>query len=203
MSLDNTADPVEIEQTYSADVLSDVFSDSPPASPSHTAPDTLQLNEPSDIPRLRTTHTTSGYRDGIAASKTQSLQPGFDEGYSLGAVLGLRAGYILGVLEGIYISLHDDQPEKAKCRAILDQARQDLNLQRVFGREVWAEDGTWAYETEGSDGEMTFEEVADAHPLLRQWRTKLDELVQEWGVQIAKFEGEEWEKGRVDTEEKD
>ena len=55
----------------------------------------------SDVPRLRSIHVTSGYRDGIANGKMQSVQAGFDEGYSLGAVLGLKAGWILGVLEGL------------------------------------------------------------------------------------------------------
>ena len=35
-----------------------------------------------------------------------SLQPGFDEGYSLGAVLGLRVGWVLGVFEGLCAALH-------------------------------------------------------------------------------------------------
>ncbi|KAL2125024.1 hypothetical protein VTJ04DRAFT_1389 [Mycothermus thermophilus] len=57
--------------------------------------------EPSDLPRLRQEHHTAGYRDGIALAKSRAAQPGFDEGYPLGAELGARAGELLGVLEGL------------------------------------------------------------------------------------------------------
>ena len=57
--------------------------------------------EPSEVPLLERVHLTSGYRDGIADGKMQSVQAGFDEGYSLGAVIGLRAGWILGVFDGL------------------------------------------------------------------------------------------------------
>ncbi|KAL8985824.1 MAG: hypothetical protein Q9177_004326 [Variospora cf. flavescens] len=93
--------------------LSDIFSDSPPASPTSKQP-----SEPSDIPRLRSTHATNGYRDGISASKDQALQPGFDEAYPLGAILGLRVGYVLGVLEGLCLKKLSPQAlsEKVEVR---------------------------------------------------------------------------------------
>ena len=54
-----------------------------------------------DLQKLRQTHVTLGYRDGIAASKARSLQPGFDEGYPLGGRIGLAAGWVRGVLQGL------------------------------------------------------------------------------------------------------
>ncbi|MCJ1420763.1 Essential protein Yae1, N terminal [Xylographa parallela] len=92
-----------------SDLLSDIFSSSPSPPPSHfphpSNPDSYHATHPSDIPRLRSQHSTAGYRDGLSASKTPALQPGFDEGYTLGAVLGLKAGELLGVLEGVCTAL--------------------------------------------------------------------------------------------------
>ncbi len=64
----------------------------------------LQRDEVSDIPRMRSQHSTAGYRDGIAHAKSQSVQEGFDEGYPIGARLGMEVGCILGVLEGLVSS---------------------------------------------------------------------------------------------------
>ncbi|KAI9879206.1 MAG: Essential protein Yae1, N terminal, partial [Pleopsidium flavum] len=86
---------------YSTNTMDDIFTSSPPPSPTSN----ITTQHPSDIPHLRSTHSTAGYRDGIAASKEQYIQSGFDEGYALGAVLGLRVGWILGVLEGLYAAL--------------------------------------------------------------------------------------------------
>lgn len=183
------------------DLLGDVFSDSPPASPSHTTTATLQSHEPSDIPRLRTTHTTAGYREGIAASKTQSLQPGFDEGYSLGAVLGLRVGYIIGVLEALYVAL--SATEKQRIGRILKEARDALSVEKVFARGVWGEDGVWGYEVAGKEEEVTFEEVTDAHPVLKNWTSRVKEEMDRFGVEEGRFKGEEWERGRIDSERTD
>lgn len=192
---------IENNAPRSTDPLHDVFSDSPPASPSRAATATLQSQEPSDIPRLRTTHTTAGYRDGIAASKTQSLQPGFDEGYSLGAVLGLRVGYIIGVLEALYFAI--SAAEKQRMSTLLKQARVELSVEKMFARGVWGEDGVWAYEVAGKEEEVTFAEVADAHPLLRKWKSRVKEELGRFGVDEGRFRGEEWERGRLDSERMD
>ncbi|KAL9071121.1 MAG: hypothetical protein Q9161_004460 [Pseudevernia consocians] len=169
--------------------LSDVFSDSPPTSPS-TA-------DPSDIPRLHSTHSTAGYRDGISASKERSLQPGFDEGYSLGAVFGLRVGYILGALQGL-CSAHSQASEGGKgLRQLLKEAREHLVIEKIFGREWWGEDGIWRYDVQGREEEVTFRRVVDAHPLVRRWVERLDQEMKNAGVKMGRFEGREWEEGRV------
>ncbi|KAL2271328.1 hypothetical protein VTJ83DRAFT_699 [Remersonia thermophila] len=82
--------------------------------PSHPPP-LGRRQEPSDLPRLAQAHRTAGYRDGIALAKSRFAQPGFDEGYPLGAALGARAGELLGVLEGLaaavgLVSLHSSFP---------------------------------------------------------------------------------------------
>ena len=96
--------------------LDDVFSSSPPRldtivhDPSDPAQSSSMQNHPSDIPRLRQVHATAGYREGISRAKAQSLQPGFDEGYGLGATFGLHVGYLLGALKGL-VALYQGQEE--------------------------------------------------------------------------------------------
>ncbi|KAL8703262.1 MAG: hypothetical protein Q9201_003543 [Fulgogasparrea decipioides] len=190
--------------------LSDIFSDSPPASPSailqHPA-------GPSDIPRLRSIHVTNGYREGIASSKDQALQPGFDEAYPLGAILGLRIGYILGTLEGLcgaYRSGGSRTEEKdgtggkkrvvneeqgRGLRDLLAQAREELKVELVFGKAFWGSDGLWAYDVRKKDGQrsaveeeggdVTFWEVVDQHPAVRKWLERVRDEVRKVGLQGA------------------
>lgn len=81
--------------------LDDIFGDESPDPPladpsaSHTLHRPQGPTDPSDIPRLRSIHVTAGYRDGIASSKAAYVQEGFDEGFSLGAVLGGEWGMCL------------------------------------------------------------------------------------------------------------
>ncbi|KAL8649703.1 MAG: hypothetical protein Q9210_004242 [Variospora velana] len=164
--------------------LSDIFSDSPPASPTSKQP-----SEPSDIPRLRSTHVTNGYRDGISASKDQALQPGFDEAYPLGAILGLRVGYVLGVLEGLCgahgsgkaLAPDTEREGEGETEAVrrekaqrfvelLAQAKEELKIEKLFEKEYWESDGMWAYDIDRKEEEdNTFWEVADQHPVVRKW----------------------------------
>lgn len=86
--------------------------------------------EPSDLPSLRRQHVTAGYRDGIASSKSEHVQSGFDGGYPVGAQFGLRVGTILGILEGIVGGLESNNsgagPVKKK-RSIKQNADDDDN----------------------------------------------------------------------------
>lgn len=124
----------------------------------------------SEIPRLRSAHTTSGYRDGIAASKSQYVQEGFDEGFALGAEIGIRVGWVLGVLEGVVVGLRAasvktdrdavegaEDPEKRvllqekleEARTLWIKAREELGVTGVFGREYFGEEGVWKFEVHG------------------------------------------------------
>ncbi|KAL8951457.1 MAG: hypothetical protein Q9222_002558 [Ikaeria aurantiellina] len=190
--------------------LSDIFSDSPPAAASPST--TTQLStDPSDIPRLRSIHVTNGYRDGIASAKEQALQPGFDEAYPLGAILGLRVGYILGALEGlcgahgsrkhqegkgqpVKVTEREGQPlqgERERLREILLRAREELRIEALFGSEYWRSDGMWAYEVRSQEGQgmgeddVTFWDVADQHPVVRKWMGRVREEVRKAGIQDA------------------
>ncbi|MCJ1397603.1 Essential protein Yae1, N terminal [Xylographa trunciseda] len=243
-------------QPPQSDLLSDIFSSSPSPPPSRTPhphdPDSHHTTHPSDIPRLRSQHSTAGYREGLSASKPPALQPGFDEGYTLGAVLGLKVGELLGVLDGVAAALQAGRGAKgsrerkgatrgeeprAQGRGLevtnaatgaVDQAPTDyeriarlrrqaaaeLDLQRVFGAEFWGADGLWSWAvpgptTEGgagdgmepgkdADDDVTFEEVAAAHPLIREWSSAVEEVMREWGLEREVWAGDEWEAGRVD-----
>ncbi|KAL6713478.1 Essential protein Yae1, N terminal [Lecanora helva] len=170
--------------------LSDIFSDSPPSTPRKS-----DIN--SDIPRLRSTHVTAGYREGISTSKTRSLQPGFDEGYPLGATFGLRVGFIFGALEGLYSAQCGQREHREKLQKLFKQAQEQLELVNIFSKNYWDERGVWKYDVEGKGEEVTFQEVVNQHPIIRIWDGKVEEQMAVAGVKSGRFEGEEWEAGRV------
>ena len=195
-----------------ADALNDVFG-SAPASPTligheHDQTDThgranrAPLLDPSDIPRLRSIHVTSGYREGIAVSKEKHMQEGFDEGYTLGAELGLRAGGCLGALEGMWRALLQDhrptlssgvdarddarvRQRRAEVQELLAAAEGELNVQTLFGDQYFGQDGLWVYDIPGQEsleGGVTFEQVAGAHPLVKKWEGILSDLAVKLGL---------------------
>lgn len=195
--------PPSTPPTPNTNQLSDIFSDSPQGSPSLTSPNT----EPSDINRLRSIHSTAGYRAGISKSKAESLQPGFDEGYSLGATFGLRIGHLLGVLEGLRNTLIKAHSEEAgRIKNIVIEAEKDLRLESVFGKEYWGEDGVWRYTVQGdqSDGgekndEISIQDIVHCHPLVKKWDAAVDAEMKRAGVNSKRFEGPEWERGRLEA----
>ncbi|KAI7223943.1 hypothetical protein KC333_g159 [Hortaea werneckii] len=107
--------------------------------------------------QLRSLHVTGGYREGIAVSKEKHMQEGFDEGYTLGAELGLKAGWCLGALEGIGHALaastvshpaaektsNSDQNDLItldSTRKLLEAAEEELKVENLFGRTYFGED---------------------------------------------------------------
>lgn len=165
-----------------ANNLDDIFGSAPPS------PTQQGNTEPSDIPRLRSSHSTAGYRDGLTASKATTIQEGFDEGYSLGATMGLRVGQIIGMLEGIWSAVlksekagqtaeneasagvvagQEEQSEAKRLQDLVTKARHELRTEGVFSKDYWAPNGIWVYEAEEGDGGWS--DIVDAHPLVRQW----------------------------------
>ncbi|KAL2758551.1 hypothetical protein ACRALDRAFT_2057928 [Sodiomyces alcalophilus JCM 7366] len=154
-----------VEQTEQGHIVSpegagDIFDDvwgSEPSSPTtslhrdHDAATAAASRENahhlSDIRRLQTEHTTSGYREGITAGKAESLQAGFDEGFSLGAAFGSKAGQLLGLLEGIAQALvrHPDAAVSREAMETAKEARADLSTERLFTAEFFNTDGTWKF----------------------------------------------------------
>lgn len=199
--------------------LDDVFGCSPPRDPtaapvSHEGEEdaavtaaagtmhettTTVSRDVSDIPRLRSVHVTAGYRDGIAESKAGHVQDGFDEGFPLGAVLGMKAGWVLGVLEGVAVAYRAAALGKAKmagkvedaaeafeaARRQLVEARKELDMVSLFGQGYFDEEGIWKYHVDGQEGEVTFEEVAAQHPLISKWLSAVDALVEKARIDLG------------------
>jgi hypothetical protein len=140
----------------------------------------------SDFERLRSTHVTAGYRDGISVGKEASIQNGFDEGFALGGEIGRAVGYIIGCVQGIAAAIPGDK----ELVRIFGVAKEELKLESMFAREHVSEDGLWTYEVEGEEeGEVTFEQVAWAHPLVKKWQERLQVLAQERGIDLDVLKG--------------
>ncbi|EKG11641.1 Essential protein Yae1 [Macrophomina phaseolina MS6] len=152
----------------------------------------------SDIPRLRSTHVTAGYRDGISESKAGHVQQGFDEGFPLGAVLGIKAGWVLGTLEGVAVALRavalrkgksDERKEAAdafeRARKLLVMARKELDIVSLFGQQYFDDEGIWKYEVNGQEGDITFEQVAAQHPLLSKWLSAVEKLAEDERIDLG------------------
>jgi len=186
------------------DDFDDVFGSAPP-SPTLDGPSGGNL-EPSDVPRLKEKHETEGYRDGVTKGKAETVQAGFDEGYGLGAVLGLRVGKILGLLEGIWRAVHAGE-DGERLGDLLAEAKKELKTESVFGRQWWGEDGIWTFEVpgEGLEGkEVTFPDVAGAHPLIGKWEQVIEAEVKRWGLDLGLMETEHThEEKSEDMETKD
>jgi hypothetical protein len=190
--------------------LDDIWGSAPSSSTSETFPsDVCHIrNEPSDIPRLRSEHSTSGYRDGLSAAKNTTIQEGFDEGYSLGAVMGLEIGILLGLLEGICQAVGNIgasyDSEKERTNTLLDSAKRELRTEEIFGRDWWIEDGTWKFEVlgEGVDGagEFTFKDVVNSHPTILKWKRLVNEEVGRWALDLTILERAEDERRGSDNE---
>ncbi|KAH8802655.1 hypothetical protein F5884DRAFT_683658 [Xylogone sp. PMI_703] len=218
--IDEDGDARSPSRVYHDD-LDDVFGSAPP-SPTDVSFDGQHISEDirsvhrignievSDIPRLKEKHETEGYRDGVTTGKTTTIQAGFDEGYSLGAVLGLRIGKILGLIEGIcsaissaaktngaqdHTSTHVDwTQEERRLSRLLDEARQDLKTESVFGREWWGDDGIWKFKVNGEgdeEKEVLFPDVAASHPLVIKWEAILSQEVDKWGLDLNLMDREE------------
>lgn len=165
-----------------------------------------------DVNRLHHDHSTAGYRDGLTAGKNASIQAGFDEGYAVGAALGAVAGQLLGLVEGLVEAVvsvpgpdGDDvsADDRDSLRLLLVRARSELAVQSIFSPAYFAPDGTWTYEVavkrenedmdedkgedkdekeDQDDAQVTIFDVAHAHPLVRNWRTLVDEQMQRRGL---------------------
>lgn len=202
MPLRSPADDLIENREYINNDFDDVFG-SAPGSPVFGDDEVRGNDEQSDIPRLKEKHETEGYRDGVTKGKGKSVQVGFDEGYGLGAVLGLKIGKILGVLEGIHAAICTADGDEWMTHRVLaaklhDEARKELSTQSVFGSQWWGEDGIWKYDVPAEkDGmEVLFPDVGAAHPLVQKWEKIVDEEVTRWvlDLEIMDHDGSEAEE---------
>jgi hypothetical protein len=163
--------------------------------------DSLPGNDVSDVARLRSTHNTAGYREGVSASKEAHVQEGFDEGYALGAEIGTRVGWILGALEGLVAGTRrgsitiqqsaTQQSNQTDVRTLLAQARLDLTEKSIYSPEYFYEHGLWKYDVPDSgdgpddgDANVTFRDVASAHPLILKWSRAVDTAASGLGARL-------------------
>ena len=94
-------------------------------------------------------------------------------------------------------TVEDEKGEEQRLRGLLGKAREELALERIFGREWWTEDGVWGFHVPGEEGEVTWRKVVDAHPVVGKWDGVVSEEMRRAGVERGGFEGEEWEAGRI------
>ncbi|KAF3350219.1 UPF0676 protein [Verticillium dahliae VDG2] len=121
---------------------------------------------------------------------------------SLGAAIGSQAGQIIGLLEGVAHALagHDDASLAEAAARSVEEARHELQVEKLFGPDYWNTDGTWNYEVaaktkadgtqeKGRAGEddILFADVADAHPLIVKWTEVVEAAVARWGIDRAVF----------------
>ncbi|KAF3002256.1 Essential protein Yae1, N terminal [Neopestalotiopsis sp. 37M] len=193
ISARETPRPVVIEE----DFLDDVFGSDAGSAVFDGSEHGAEAREshPSDIRRLQAEHTTTGYRDGITAAKAISIQAGFDEGFGLGANIGLKAGQVLGFLEGITSALRaadrgdDDGGAEDVYREslrLLEEARKELSTESIYDEQYWLPDGTWRFELPSAtaEGDIVFEDIASAHPLVRKWNDVVEEQLSKWSVDV-------------------
>ncbi|KAK8005332.1 hypothetical protein PG990_011369 [Apiospora arundinis] len=186
------------EMAYVEDPLDDVFgSDTEPHHEDVAGGAEGRETHPSDMRRLQTEHTTAGYRDGITVAKASSIQVGFDEGFSLGGTIGLKAGQLLGYLEGIAGALRvtnasGDDPNHSPAAALLAKAQAELAAETIFGEQYWNPDGTWKYDIastatkeEQLGDNILFEDVANAHPAIIKWTQIVGDLLDQHHVNKA------------------
>jgi hypothetical protein len=178
------------------DPLDDIYG-SEPSSPLLSSSEPLAHNASgrhpdeilSDLPSRQRALDTDAYREGLSNSKGQYVQEGFDEGFSLGANLGLLVGYILGVMQGFSAALqgHDEARHK-EATTLWESAQKELAIEELLGTRWVNEEGIWKWEVEGKDEEVTFEEVAEQHPVVKKWIAVVEHTAAEWGVDLHAME---------------
>ena len=189
------------------DPLDDVFGSEtdlpPPGNGTNSADAYNAAGHPSDIRRLQADHTTAGYREGLSSAKDKSVQAGFDEGFSLGATIGLESGKLLGLLEGIVDALRpqshstgDSGHDLENTERLYKDAVDDLSTEKLFSAEYWEGDGNWKFEVKPKAGneDILFQDVAHKHPLIRKWTVIVDELLERWGIDRTLLDQEKEEK---------
>lgn len=169
--------------------LDDIYGSAPtsPHLDAHASERTHEML--SDLPSRQRALDADAYREGLASAKGQHVQEGFDEGYALGADIGLRVGYILGVLRGFVVAWKShDQGTYKEAFDLYEEAQKALAIEQLLGQTWVDEEGIWKWEVHGADGDATFREVAAQHPVLKKWDDKVEELATRWGVDLKAVE---------------
>lgn len=86
----------------------------------------------SDLPTVKRQHMTDGYREGLSVGKAKVMQKGFDDGYPLGVMIALRAGKILGCMEGVLAAKDIPNEQKTAVRKLYEQAKSELAINSLL-----------------------------------------------------------------------
>jgi hypothetical protein len=156
MTSPDQAPTAQDRTTNNTDVSDDdIWADSPPRSSSQhtgadadtTRPDPRPIPAAavlSDLPTVRRRRMADGYRDGLSHSKAQVMQRGFDDGYPIGVQVAMRAGRILGILEGLLSGMRKsagpgDEGDRARRQGkateverLLKKAREELGRSKLL-----------------------------------------------------------------------
>lgn len=143
----------------------------------------------SDLPSRQRALDADAYREGLASAKGQYVQEGFDEGYALGADIGLRIGYIQGALKGFVSAWRGhDQGAYDEVSELYEVAQKELAIEQLLGQTWVDEEGIWKWEVKDADGDATFREIAAQHPVVKKWDDKVEELARRWDVDLKAVE---------------
>ncbi|KAG4301419.1 hypothetical protein PCANB_002259 [Pneumocystis canis] len=129
------------------------------------------INEPTDRKRWEleeklalnsviNNHFNQGYLKGIMQAKEQYTSSGFRENYKKSALLGIKAGRILGLLEGIqfYLEKQGKTEEKLKNLKWIKKAENAIEINKIFSKEYLELDGLLKY---------------DEHPILNKFEAEI------------------------------
>lgn len=132
-----------------------------------------------------------GLLDGIAESVSGGTLPGGSCGVNETAADPEGKGQVEPLLgEGSDDKNASDDDDKLRITRLSRTAREALKVEAVFGADYWFPDGTWKFDvvrgasdaTEPED--IVFEDVANAHPLIREWTAVAEEEARRWGVNM-------------------
>ena len=88
--------------------------------------------------------------------------------------------------------------ERERLGGLVREAMEELKVEKVFGRGLWGAAG-WEYKiVPKGGGEATVHDVVDQHPVIAQWEIRVRKEWKSAGIRRGRFEGAEWEKGRVE-----
>ncbi|KAI9719203.1 MAG: Essential protein Yae1, N terminal [Chrysothrix sp. TS-e1954] len=172
---DDSSDPIFYSRTPSPNPSS--------AAPTHPSTKSLPKSAHSDLPHLIRTQRTDGYRAGISAGRDhpETAQAGFDSGYVLGGVAGVRVGWLLGCMDELVKLRRLGGLEAEALETEVESARRELGVKDVLreGAEVVAEEQEKAGDR--SDGQDRW--LASLNTL-RKWEERLEELGRSIGVDL-------------------
>lgn len=105
-------------------------------------------SEPGQMTGVQREHTNAGFIAGVTVAKNQALQPSFDQAFTEGARLALKAGEIIGFFQGL--GLYD----------LEHAAGNELSSTNIFNDSFY-------------DSEMRpkFDSI---HPLIEKWIKRSD-----------------------------